>query len=46
LILLGLPDPTEPTCQFVFLPNGWELRIIYDKGPVTPWIITRFEEIT
>ncbi|MEJ2555187.1 MAG: hypothetical protein P8186_02925 [Anaerolineae bacterium] len=33
---IQLPDPTEPTCQFVFLPNGWELRIIYDKGPVIP----------
>jgi hypothetical protein len=31
-----LPDPSEPTCEFVFLPNGWELHVVYNKGTVTP----------
>ena len=31
-----IADPTEPTCEFVFLPSGWELRVIHNKITVTP----------
>lgn len=27
-----LPDPAEPYCQFVFLPEGWELRLVQSQG--------------
>lgn len=27
-----LPDPNAPYCEFVFLPSGWELRIIESQG--------------
>jgi hypothetical protein len=33
---VGLPDPDEPTCEFVFLPSGWELHVIYNKGTIAP----------
>lgn len=31
-----LPDSTEPTCEFVFLPSGWELHVIHNIGTVAP----------
>jgi hypothetical protein len=27
-----IPSPDEPYCEFVFLPRGWELRIIESQG--------------
>lgn len=29
-------DSPELACQFVFLPSGWRLRLLYDKGKIEP----------
>jgi hypothetical protein len=31
-----IPDPEAPYCQFAFLPQGWELRIVQSQGIVAP----------
>ncbi|MCU0492406.1 MAG: hypothetical protein MUD01_12495 [Chloroflexaceae bacterium] len=32
--MITTPDPNAPYCQFVFLPHGWEVRVVQNKGPV------------
>jgi hypothetical protein len=31
-VVVSLPDPAVPYCEFVFLPEGWELRVVESQG--------------
>jgi hypothetical protein len=30
--IVSIPEPDAPYCEFVFLPEGWELRVIESQG--------------
>jgi hypothetical protein len=30
--IVSIPDPDAPYCEFVFLPEGWKLRIVESQG--------------
>jgi hypothetical protein len=30
--IVSIPDPDVPYCEFVFLPEGWELRVVERQG--------------